>query len=73
MHVCSDDLLVKIAMDNRVKTLLACVEGDRSICTILSLTLLSNGLDSNSWPDYEEEGVGLCKNLKITYIHKIAL
>ena len=48
MHVCSDDLLVKIAMDNRVKTLLACVEVDRSICNMLSLTLLSNGLDSNS-------------------------
>ena len=33
-----------------------------------SLTLLSDGLDTHSWSDYEVEGVGfeICQNLKMT-------
>ena len=36
-----------------------------------SLALLSDGLDSHSWPDYENKGVGfgICKTLNPIFLN----
>ena len=40
---------------------------------IMSLTLLSDGIDSHNWPEFKAEGVGFdtCSNLKMTLYSQI--
>ena len=48
------------------KNLSRCVEACGRFCNSWSITLPNDGLDIHSWASYEEKGVHVCQNLKMT-------
>ena len=58
MHVWSHPISVKSDMEKKASP---CVQAYGSFCDSWSLTLLRDGLDSNSWSDCEDNGA--CFNI----------